>query len=143
MSYLVDDNGGLNRFPVGAGVYLITHEPSGERYVGQSCHVRTRLAQHLKNRGFSHWVWRRAARDLREEQIIPSQLSDRDVAFYWSGLHPERRSCPVFSFHAYCEAVKRNSDAELLENLCGSSKEQLLAAETRWKNKLKPELNAI
>lgn len=134
MSHLVDDNGGLHRFPVGAGVYLITHEPSGERYVGQSRHVRTRLAQHLKNGGCSSWVRRRAARDIRQEFEIPDHINDLKLSRLWDGEGFD-------SLGYFIEAVKRNSDAELLDAMPGASEEDLLAAERQWIRRLRPELN--
>lgn len=136
MSHLVDDNGGLRRFPEGAGVYLITHEPSGEKYVGQSCRVRTRLAQHLKNGGCSAWVRRRAARDIRQEFEIPEHKSDFKLSREWKGAGFD-------SLGFFMESVKRNSDAELLEAMPGASKEDLLAAERQWIKRLRPELNGV
>ena len=37
-----------------SGIYLLTHRPTGKRYVGQSVNIRSRWADHRRTEGNAH-----------------------------------------------------------------------------------------
>jgi len=143
MSHLVDDNGGLDRFPKSSGIYMITHEPSGHRYIGRSKNLRTRLYHHLKAPPTpgERWIQRQAVMDACEEFVINHSGPLRDLV---RELESYLRNEPKFnSFHSFVAAVQRNSDAEVLQHLPSASINELNLAEALWIKELQPELNHV
>jgi hypothetical protein len=129
MSYLIDDNGGIQRFPKGPGIYAIVFRPDHEDrlYVGATKSIRLRLGTHLKTSHYPAWV-RRLARELLHEELLldPGQRPDS---------HPE--------FFDFCHYARLNCDAKVLQVLpFNVSPTEIATAEDHWIAKLKPQLNA-
>lgn len=139
MSYLVDDNGGFNRFTRGPGIYVITFAPGDRdlKYVGASKAVRTRLKTHLKGGAAAPaWAGRLATRLYYEEFEIDG----------WDGDWGRRLMFEIWNTKEYRELLdytRRNSDAEVVEEFharCPPA--QIGAAEDKWIDALKPCLNS-
>jgi hypothetical protein len=135
MHFLVDDNGGVERFPKGASIYAITFAPDDRdlKYVGATLHTRRRLQTHFKIESvIQPWQKRLAYRLYLEECFEPADWAAQDRhAFEMSWLFP--------SFVSY---TRTNSDAELLQTFDAScSRYDIGTAENKWIAELQPELN--
>lgn len=80
-----------------SGVYLITHRPSGKRYVGAGLRPHQRIQSHLNPRSPESWKWRLPAGvETPAEELIGRVLeyvqdAERDQAErdWWFLLKPE------------------------------------------------------
>ena len=60
-----------------AGVYLITHRPSGLRYVGAGLCPERRIQSHLNPRAVECWKWRLPAGDSTPSRELHGQIIER------------------------------------------------------------------
>ena len=128
--YILDMNGGVDRFPKQPGVYALVFNPDddGRLYVGASKNIRLRIQTHIKARGACpSWASRLAKELLADEMPVDPNEDLR--------LHPW-----LWQFQAY---ARRSTDAKVLELFdFGTSELVIEAAENRWMAELSPALNA-
>ena len=127
--YVLDMNGGADRFPQQPGIYALVFNPGddGRLYVGASVNVRSRIKTHIKAQGVPAWANRLARELLKDELLVEPEEDLR--------LHPQ-----LWRYQAY---ARRSTDAKVLELFdFGTADRVIEAAENRWMAELSPALNA-